>query len=98
MRGCLGCILCQERLRLSSKVAECKPLPRRSRAWRRWSSRPGRMVIANKQDLLTQETGSTHHKLITCQHSGGRVIENKPTRTNNIGRARAHSTYHLQGE
>ena len=23
---CLGCILCQERLRLSSKVDECKPL------------------------------------------------------------------------
>ena len=27
IRGCLGCILCQERLRSSSKVDECKPLP-----------------------------------------------------------------------
>jgi len=26
-RGCLGCILCQKRLRLSWKVDECKPLP-----------------------------------------------------------------------
>ena len=25
--GCVGCILCQKRLRLSSKVDECKPLP-----------------------------------------------------------------------
>jgi len=27
MRGCLGCILCQKRLRLSSEVDECMPLP-----------------------------------------------------------------------
>jgi hypothetical protein len=26
-RGCLGCILCQTRLKLSSEVDECKPLP-----------------------------------------------------------------------
>ena len=25
-RGCVGCVLCQKWLRLSSKVAECKPL------------------------------------------------------------------------
>ena len=25
--GCSGCTLCQERLRLSWKVDECKPLP-----------------------------------------------------------------------
>ena len=25
--GCLGCILCQKRLRLSCNVDECKPLP-----------------------------------------------------------------------
>ena len=38
---------------------------------------PCRRVIENKQGLLTQRTGSTLHKLITCQHSGGRtVIEN----------------------
>jgi hypothetical protein len=24
--GCLGCVLCQKRLRLSFKVDECKPL------------------------------------------------------------------------
>jgi len=27
VRGILGCILCQKRLRLSGKVDECKPLP-----------------------------------------------------------------------
>jgi len=27
IRGCLGCIWCQKRLRLSSEVDECKPLP-----------------------------------------------------------------------
>jgi hypothetical protein len=25
--GCVGCVLCQKRLRLSSRVDECKPLP-----------------------------------------------------------------------
>ena len=27
IRGCLGCISCQKRLRLSWEVEECKPLP-----------------------------------------------------------------------
>jgi len=27
VRGCLGCLLCQNRLRLSAKVHRCKPLP-----------------------------------------------------------------------
>jgi len=27
IKGCPGCILCQKRLRLSSKQDECKPLP-----------------------------------------------------------------------
>jgi len=27
LRGCLGCVLCQKRLRLSWKLDECKPLP-----------------------------------------------------------------------
>ena len=31
-RGCLGCILCQKRLRLSRKVEECEPLPQGSEA------------------------------------------------------------------
>jgi len=27
MRGCIGCVWCQKRLKLSSKVDEYKPLP-----------------------------------------------------------------------
>jgi hypothetical protein len=27
IRGCLGCVSCQKRFRLSSRVDECKPLP-----------------------------------------------------------------------
>ena len=31
--GCLGCILCQKRLRLSWKLDECKPLVRPARKY-----------------------------------------------------------------
>ena len=59
MRECLGCILCQKRLRLSRKVDECKPLPRALRAVPELhpvrSIRPAQTQRARRQTQRAQE-------------------------------------------